>query len=403
MKGHIVFLGGIFLDEKIAEIEKKSIGVVQNAADVFQKGFLRGISRVFTGKLTLVNIPFVNSYPRGYRDIYYCSAKDSSFENFRVINKGWFNFEFVRTFFRFKAAFSGLKTALCGKSGIVIIYSANLPFLAASFIYALIYRGTKTCLILPDFPEFMGGGGWLKNKLKLIESYIFYSLVKHIDFFVLITPFMAERLGVESSRFCIVEGITDLDAKLQSHSYLMPKSDRRIFLYTGTLAKRYGICDLLSAFSRLNNMDVELWICGDGDSRAAVQEFAASDKRVIYLGQLPRNQAVQLQQRAHVLVNPRLPNDDYTKYSFPSKTIEYLAAGRPVIMHKLPGMPAEYLPYIIVPDTADVAGLYSALKSAVEMPIDGLRVMGESGRDFVFTHKSPEKQCEKITNMIFAN
>ena len=41
-------------------------------------------------------------------------------------------------------------------------------------------------------------------------------------------------------------------------------------------------------------------------------------------------------------MNPRSADAEYTKYSFPSKTIEYLATGVPVVMNRLPGIPEEY-------------------------------------------------------------
>lgn len=403
MNNRTVFLGGIFLKTQISEIETKSLGVVQNAADVLQKAFIRGISAIFPGTLTLVNLPFVNSYPRGYRSIYFPGGGVTAFEKFRVIQKGWLNLEIVRIFFRFLSAFKGLKEALGNHPGTIILYSAHLPFMAAAILCAKEVPATKTCLILPDFPEFMGEGGVLYRIVKWCESRVFYFLAKQIDYFVVLTPFMADRLGLDKSRFCVIEGMAYVDTNRIGSASPLSRNSKRIFLYTGTLAARYGILDLLSAFSLLEDENVELWICGDGDSRTAVQDLAARDRRLIYFGQVPRRRAVELQQQAHVLVNPRPPNDEYTKYSFPSKTIEYLAAARPIVMHQLPGMPLDYLPYIITPDTADVAGLLAALKRAAGMSIESLQELGERGQEFVFVEKSPEKQCEKILRLLRAN
>ncbi len=402
MNTQIVFLGGVFLESQISDIETKSIGVVQNAADVLQKAFLNGISKVFPGDLTLVNLPFVNSYPRGYGDIYFPAGADSAFDGFQVIQKGWVNLEIARILFRLAAAFRGLRTALRGRPGVIVLYSAHLPFMGAAILCAKVVRGTKVCLILPDFPEFMGEGGTLYRLVKWIESSIFYFLAKRIDYFVLLTPFMADRLGLDKSRFCVVEGMANVDAAQNSLPLPMPTGRNRILLYTGTLAARYGILDLLKAFSQIENENVELWICGDGDSRTIVQEFAAKDRRITYFGQVPRRRAVELQQQAHILVNPRPPNAEYTKYSFPSKTIEYLAAARPIVMHRLPGVPSDYLPHIIAPETADVAGLSAALERAAEMSIESLQEMGLKGREFVLGEKSPDKQCMKILRMLQA-
>lgn len=400
MSDRVVFLGGIFLDNQISEIEAKSIGVVQNAADVLQKGFIRGLSGAFPSELTVVNLPFVNSYPRGYRNFQFKGCSDSVFESVRVIQKGWFNLEIVRIFFRFFAAYQGLKEAMDCRKGVIILYSAHLPFMMAAILFAKLTRGTKTCLILPDFPEFMGEGGVLYQIVKWVESKIFYTLAKQVGYFVVLTPFMAERLGISKSRFCVVEGIVQPNEKQISLPTPKVDSGSRIFLYTGTLARRYGILDLLIAFSQLETANVELWICGDGDSLFEVQEAAARDSRITYFGQVPRWRAVELQQCAHILVNPRPPNDEYTKYSFPSKTIEYLASARPIVMHHLPGMPSEYGSYIITPDSQDPLGLTSALKRAAGMPIERLQEIGDKGRAFVLREKTPVKQCEKVLKML---
>ena len=63
--------------------------------------------------------------------------------------------------------------------------------------------------------------------------------------------------------------------------------------------------------------------------------------RIEFLGMLPRTDVLELQSKATILVNPRQPVGDFTKYSFPSKTIEYMASGTPLLMYKLPGIPEE--------------------------------------------------------------
>lgn len=46
-----------------------------------------------------------------------------------------------------------------------------------------------------------------------------------------------------------------------------------------------------------------------------------------------------ISKNADVLVNPRQNDDEYTKYSFPSKNIEYLMTGNAVMAYMLDGIP----------------------------------------------------------------
>src|SRR5690606_28854588 len=103
------------------------------------------------------------------------------------------------------------------------------------------------------------------------------------------------------------------------------KEEFKTILYTGTLAKRYGIVHLLEAFALIKDQDYRLWICGDGDARDEVNEKVRMDPRITYFSQISRERVLKFQKKATVLVNPRKSEGEFTKYSFPSKTMEYLA------------------------------------------------------------------------------
>jgi glycosyltransferase involved in cell wall biosynthesis len=207
---------------------------------------------------------------------------------------------------------------------------------------------------------------------------------------------MGERLGVPPGRRVVVEGIFDPADDPVVDVPTEPGSDGFVVLYTGTLAARYGIVDLLKAFSALDRPDAVLWICGEGDARDQVEAMVRRDPRVRYFGQVPRARALALQRQASVLVNPRRPEGEFTKYSFPSKTMEYLASGRPIIMHDLPGIPPEYRDHLILPPTPDNDGLAAALREAASRPFDSLRDRGAAGRAFVLAQKSPQAQVARI-------
>ena len=57
---------------------------------------------------------------------------------------------------------------------------------------------------------------------------------------------------------------------------------------------------------------------------------------------VPNSEVLKAQSESEILVNPRNDNNEFTKYSFPSKVIEYLGSDTPMIGYILPGMPKEY-------------------------------------------------------------
>jgi glycosyltransferase involved in cell wall biosynthesis len=394
----IVFLGGIFTPRQIDLIERESKGVIQNAADGLQKKLIEGLSETYPGSISILNLPFIGSYPQLSRLAFFPATNE--FVHAKLLGQSFVNIRMLKSFSRLVSSFLGLLRAAPSRRCAVIVYSAHLPFLVAAIMYRYLFRGSRICLVLPDFPEFMSDGGRLYRIAKSIETWIFYKLVRHIDRFVLLTRFMAERLNLQSEQFTVVEGIADALPGNNYDDSDISITDRRVFLYTGTLAARYGVMDLVEAFQLVKHPRAELWICGEGDSRERIVDAAKQDLRIRFLGQVSRDAARKLQRDATVLVNPRLPVGEFTKYSFPSKTMEYMASGRPVLMHHLTGVPEEYLPHFVRPSSVSVEGLAMAMERLAAQDSNELRSMGTAAREFVLKQKNAIVQCQKIVELI---
>ena len=396
----VVFLGGLLLERQIPQIERDSRSVIQYAADALQRALLRGFTLYHDLDVRLVNVPYIGSYPKTYRKAWFPGVTDLLFGKVPVTGMGFFNLLVARDHFRRRAAFRGL-TPLVRPPGdcIVVVYSAHLPFVRAALDCRRLNPALRICVIVPDLIEHMGDYGPLRKILANHNGKEFRKLATRVDHLVVLTPHMATELGIGPERHVVIEGIYDPEAHLPA----APWSDEPapIFIYTGTLATRYGILDLLDAFSRLDVPSARLWICGMGDAQAAVEDLARRDPRVTYHGRVPRTEALALQARAHVMVNPRRPEGEFTRYSFPSKTLEYLASARPVIMHWLPGIPEDYRPHLITPETGDAMGLAQAMQRVAALPRDELRRIGEAGRDFVLARKTPRAQIGKLLQALY--
>lgn len=99
----------------------------------------------------------------------------------------------------------------------------------------------------------------------------------------------------------------------------------------------------MNAFTSISGKEYRLWLAGDGNAVPYLKEIMKKDCRIEYLGFLTPIQVDERQKRATALISPRIAgNYEYVKYSFPSKTMECLASGKPYIAHKLPCDPDEY-------------------------------------------------------------
>ncbi|WP_396128567.1 glycosyltransferase [Exiguobacterium mexicanum] len=257
-----------------------------------------------------------------------------------------------------------------------------------------------TCLIVPDLPQFMNlsdNKNHLYNFLKNIEIKAIDSDKKYIDSYVLLTEQMKETLNI-TSPFTVIEGIST--TIFDDIKELEKLREVKTILYTGLLSKKYGIVDLIEAFKEIMDENLELVICGEGEAKDYILEQSVIDSRIIYKGLLERRDVLTLQKSSTVLVNPRTNNDSYTKYSFPSKILEYMSSGTPVIAYKLDGMPDEYSEYLYTVDNYSRNGLKMKIEEVLNKPQEELSNMGMKARDFVLENKNKTVQTKKILEMI---
>lgn len=395
---NILFIGGYFPPDRIQEILVNSKGVIQNAANNLQWSIIKGLSYYYK-KIHLITLPYIGSYPFQYKEFYF---KSSPKQKNSITNNciGFINFYGLKFIHRYVMAKKGLKQlSKILNSAYVIVYAVHTPFLKAAVDLKKKYPNVKICLIVPDLPQFMSSSkNFIYRFLKFIDFKIIQSCIKKIESFVLLTDYMAEALAIENKPWVRIEGIFDEVEK----NDIVKKEELKTILYTGTLARVYGIMNLLDAFSAIPNPEYRLWICGEGDCQAIIEKKMLLDSRIKYLGQLPHSEILILQKKATVLVNPRTSEGEYTKYSFPSKTMEYMASGTPCIIHNLPGIPEEYLDFCFVIEQENTDGLTSTLIRVCEKKQSELDEFGDKAREFILTKKNPICQIKKIYEMLIA-
>lgn len=396
MDNKIIFISGLFPKKEKQQIIQNSKGVIQFAADNLQWSILQGfIENNINPKV--FNLPFIGSYPKRYKSCF-IRRSNEEFGSTKIENLPFNNF----TLYKFLSRYQNLRGRLSQENlfdQVIMIYSMNISFLKAAVDIKRKNNKVKICLIVPDLPEFMSDSeNPIYRVLKSIEIYFLNKLLKDVDFFVLLTEQMSIKLNVPKNKYTVVEGI--YNNLLVDYNY-KKDSNKFVIMYSGTLAKRYGIMNLLSAFSMIIENNFELWICGDGDGKTEVIDFANQNRRIKYFGQINYENIIKMQKKADVLVNPRLPDDEFTQYSFPSKTMEYLASGTPSIAYKLEGIPSEYYPFIIFPEANDIESLHNSILKVYRMTEEERFSIGMNAKSFIFENKLPKSQTKKIIDLIF--
>lgn len=107
------------------------------------------------------------------------------------------------------------------------------------------------------------------------------------------------------------------------------------FYFGGSLYERYGVKTLIDAF-KASNVKQKLVIAGSGPLDKYIEKCAEEDYRILYLSQLSKEKNIAYMRNSIANINPRPLNDQMDKESVPSKLLEYLSVGTPVISTKYP-------------------------------------------------------------------
>jgi glycosyltransferase involved in cell wall biosynthesis len=183
--------------------------------------------------------------------------------------------------------------------------------------------------------------------------------------------------------------------KPESNS-LENKASERILIYAGAILEKYGIKKLIDAFRLLGGNDLRLHIYGAGAMEKDMPGYMSLDNRIVYHGTVPNQEIVQNELKATLLVNPRPSNEEFTKYSFPSKNMEYMVSGTPLVTSLLPGMPLEYNQFVYIFDDESVEGICRTLKFLLSKPGENLHEFGNHAKQFVLDYKNNFIQAERL-------
>jgi len=391
-----IFIGGLYPNEILDEIEENTKHL-DFAANALQWALLYGFE-ANSYPVKVITLPALRDFPQYYKKTYFKSSSFSHTKGNEDLCLGFVTIPVIKHVSKYLNLYKCLNKLLKDKDNVhLIIYGIHSPYLKAVEKIKQRNDKIKTCLIVPDLPEYMSDSkNIIYRLLKSIDKKIILKSFQYIDSFVLLSQYMAERLPIGDKPWMVMEGIYNTNDNITN----VPKEPYKTILYTGNLAKRYGILDLLEAFTKINSPDFRLWLCGNGDGLEKIQEIQKRDSRIEYFGILPRNEVLKLQKRATLLVNPRHSYEEYTKYSFPSKTMEYMASGTPTLMSKLPCLPKEYESYIYFFDDESVEGMKNKIIEICEKSQEELSEFGQKAAEFIHAQKNEIAQTKKIIEFI---
>ncbi len=397
----ILFLGLLYnmADEK--ELLEKSNAGLQAAANSYQWNLIQGLDSVNEDSIEIYNFLPIGTFPKYYRQLFLFTKKWFHHKDSQDLEMGFISFPIIKELSRYYQAKKYLKKWCFenkDEDTFIIAYSLYLPFIFALLKASKKYKSMKSCLIVTDLPNkygFKTNVGFLVKKIKVFTGRVKMSYANKIDSFILVTSEMQYPLKIGIKPYRVIEGIFNEKSEYISRS----RSKENIILYSGTINKVFGIEMLINAFMEIEDNSLKLWICGKGDFEDKVIEAVSRDSRISYFGYLTQSEVTDLRIKAALLINPRPNVGEYTKYSFPSKTIEYMTSGRPVLMFKLDGIEEEYDQYLYYIKNNTVEDIKNSIIEIFKKPKSELEEKALLSYEFIKTMKSSNSQATKVLEL----
>ena len=391
-------------EKKLIERAKGHLPLV--SVHKFTKAIIHGLDCNLDAPVRVFNTINTLNYPR-FPQLVFHKEKWSHTKTANDVHIGYINLFGIKyitqTFNLYKELDRWIKTT--GDERIIVcVHHSYYPMVKATLNIKKKYQQKIiTCLITGDVPGQLAfkSRNSLSVKQRLIRKMDkkMLLLIKSFDCYVLQTKYMAECFSVEDKPVCVVECAylpnTD-DSTVGKKQY--NSANKKVVFYAGSLREEYGSLHLLNAIKQIEGDDYEFWIAGSsgGDIVDRIIKLSSEDHRIKYLGFISPEEVADRQQCSTVLVSPRRSNEVFVKYSFPSKTMECLASGKPYIAHKLPCEPEEYGDYIQYPEDESDESLAQKIVEICCMSDEERRIIGERGRRFVVNEKNPTAMCKKI-------
>lgn len=402
MKKNFLFLGFAIPDEEMKEVLKiDKFPSIQTHKFIWN--LIKGMEIQDNFNFTYISARPISDYPFSPQKIV-GSKKwnvDIVGKRINIVEISFINTSFFKVVTRF---FSGLYYSIKNfhkekNKGGVIVYSVHVPFMMIGYIISKIYK-IDYIAIWTDPPSIRNArDSFLKSKLRSIELFISSFLMNKTSKVITLTKYLAEDFAPKKP-FLVIEGIIDQD-DIHLGKKINREEDLDIIkiVYTGSLEKRYGIKNIVEGFQLNNNDKIILEIYGHGDYEEELMKVCSTNNNISYKGFIPNKEILKIQREADFLINARSAEDEYVKYSFPSKTLEYMLSGTPLITTMLPGIPDEYKKYFILLESNKPQDISVTLQRAIGLSKEEKVKIGINALEFTKT-KNYIKQGRKIMNFL---
>lgn len=170
-------------------------------------------------------------------------------------------------------------------------------------------------------------------------------------------------------------------------------------VFAGGLNFQNGIEEILEAISLIEDESISFNFFGRGPLAKNIENAAAIDSRIQFFGLVNHSQLLKyIKKEASILLNIRTEKTASTKYFFPSKLLEYLSSGIPVISSRFSTLPDEYNKFLNL--TTENPREIAKILNDVLQNYEVCNIKAKEGRIWTHQEKSWQYQCSRMVKEI---
>lgn len=325
--------------EKIVK-ESSAVSIAGNNLEI---GMLEELTKIYDKNLSIFSVLPFASFPKSSK--VFVKKEEYSENNISIKTIPFVNILFFKQIvIMLSVALIILKELLTSKEKpVVMTYNAPtiyaLPIMFISKVLRL--KILKICLVV-DIPIMFQKKKGIREFARIIENNFGLKLFKKYDGMITL---------VENT----VTNFTDLDKYLvinYSPAKTISSGTNKIKLdtnkinltFTGAVEEYYGIKEMIHSMQYLGS-EYRLNIFGSGTLDDYVKDQSLIDKRIIHHGRVAHDVSLDAQKQSDLLLLVRT-DKLLNKFGLPSKIIEYLSSGTPVITNKIESVPSELYKYL---------------------------------------------------------
>lgn len=387
----------LFLGYAVASDEAEKLTGASVAGNKMQINLLKEL--VKKADVSVITIYPVASFGKDER-LFYRRQRRKLFNRQEYIRVGFVNLPVIKQICQILMTYRETRKFIKqNPDGIIFSYNmypqTGIPLSLIHFLYK-----KKNFVLLADLPiDERIKRSFISRGAKALYDRITKFCIKHINYAIVLNKNVLEKYQLNIP-YIVMEGAVDIT---KNNVGISPrKNTEKNIVYTGALTGYSGILLAVKAMNYIKNDNIKLDIYGQGELEELIRQYSQRNCNIRFHGKKSNEEIIKIQQEAWILINPRQVDHPISQVTFPSKVLEYMLSGRPVLTTRLNGFTEEYEDKVLWIEKEDAQYLSKLITSFLDSE-ERLDALGIKAKNFVVNTKNWETQINRICKFIDNN